>query len=139
MVNDIVMSKVNVFEIKAKLSEYLERAAGGERIVIYRHNTPIAELRAVEERRTEPRPVGPLPGRPTFDLPSSFFEPLPEEELDQWYGVAATDPLSPSWKPQAPSGVRRAGAAPANVRRAGSAQADPPATRGGQRGRRRRS
>jgi prevent-host-death family protein len=82
----MVMSKVNVFEVKAKLSEYLDRALNGERIVICRHNKPVAELRAVETARTEPRPMGPLPGRPVFDIPSSFFEPLTDEELDLWEG-----------------------------------------------------
>jgi prevent-host-death family protein len=86
----MVMFKVNVFEIKAKLSEYLDRAAKGERIVICRHNKPVAELRAVEEARTQPRPVGVLPGRPTFDVPASFFEPLPDEDLHLWDG--ATQP-----------------------------------------------
>jgi prevent-host-death family protein len=85
----MVMFKVNVFEVKAKLSEYLDRAAKGERIVICRHNQPVAELRAVEEVRTEPRPVGPLPGRPAFDVPPSFFDPLPDEDLDMWEGVTA--------------------------------------------------
>jgi prevent-host-death family protein len=81
------MIKVNVFEVKAKLSEYLDRAARGDRIVIYRHNKPVAELRAVEEARTEPRPIGPLPGRPRFKVPASFFEPLPDDELDLWEGI----------------------------------------------------
>jgi antitoxin (DNA-binding transcriptional repressor) of toxin-antitoxin stability system len=90
----MVMSKVNVFEVKAKLSEYLERAARGERIVICRHNRPIAELRAVGDVRTEPRPIGPLPGRPTFDVPASFFEPLSLSELDLWDRVSASDPLA---------------------------------------------
>ncbi len=82
----MVMMMVNVFEIKAKLSEYLDRAADGERIVICRHNKPVAELRAVEDVRAEPRPVGPLPGRPGFDVPSSFFDPLPDEDIDLWEG-----------------------------------------------------
>jgi prevent-host-death family protein len=80
------MLRVNVFEIKAKLSEYLDRAASGERIVICRHNKPIAELRAVEDIRAEPRPVGALAGRPRFDVPSSFFDPLPDEDTDLWDG-----------------------------------------------------
>ena len=84
----MVMSKVNIFEIKAKLSEYLDRAAGGERIVICRHNKPVAELRPVDETRTVDRPIGPLPGRPTFDIPPSFFEPVTDEELDAWEGGA---------------------------------------------------
>lgn len=99
MTYNVVMYKVNVFEVKAKLSEYLDRASRGERIVICRHNTPVAELRAVEGTRTEPRPIGPLPGRPTFDLPPSFFEALPQEELNLWDGMAASDPLSASFPP----------------------------------------
>jgi prevent-host-death family protein len=90
----MVMSKANVFEVKAKLSEYLDRAARGERIVICRHNRPIAELRAVADVRTEPRPIGPLPGRPAFDVPASFLEPLSASELDLWDRVSAGDPLA---------------------------------------------
>jgi prevent-host-death family protein len=80
------MSKVNVAEVKARLSEYLERAAHGERILIHRHNTPVAELGPVLAARTEPRPIGPLPGETPFDVPASFFEPLPDDELDLWEG-----------------------------------------------------
>jgi prevent-host-death family protein len=86
LVKNMVMTKVNVFEIKARLSEYLDRAAQGERIVVCRHNKPVAELRAIEQARTEPRPIGPLPGRPRFDVPASFFEPLPADELELWDG-----------------------------------------------------
>ena len=88
------MIQVNIFEMKAKLSEYLDRASRGERIIVCRHNKPVAELRPLEAVRTEPRPIGPLPGRPQFDVPASFFEPLPDDELDLWEGVAPTDPLS---------------------------------------------
>jgi prevent-host-death family protein len=85
----MVMAKVNIFEVKARLSDYLERAAAGERIVICRHNHPIAELRPVAAERTEPRPVGPLPGRPTFKVSPSFFEPLGDDEIRRWEGGAA--------------------------------------------------
>ncbi len=94
MVYNMVMFKANVVEVKAKLSEYLERAAQGERIVIYRHNTPVAELGPVQSVRTEPRPIGPLPGRPTFEVPPSFFEPMSDEELALWEGMGPDDPLS---------------------------------------------
>ena len=99
------MFRANVFEVKAKLSEYLDRAARGERIIICRHNKPVAELRAVEEVRTEPRPVGPLAGRPTFEIPASFFEPLSDEELDLWEGGSCTDPLSQAWSARAGRGA----------------------------------
>ncbi len=84
MYQNMVMFKVNVFEAKAKLSEYLDRAAAGERIVICRHNRPIAELRPVGVGRTESRPIGPLPGRPTFEVAAAFFEPMSDDELTLW-------------------------------------------------------
>ena len=87
------MSKVNVFEVKAKFSEYLDRAIGGEHIMICRHNKPVAELRAVEQAQATPRPIGPVPGRPTFEVPPSFFEPMSSEELDSWDGRDGADPL----------------------------------------------
>jgi len=94
---------VNLADIKAKLSEYLDRAVAGEHVLICRHNKPIAELRAVANLRTEPRPIGPLPGRPTFDVAPGFFEPMPEAELEQWDGTEATDPLSIPWPGPKPS------------------------------------
>ncbi|MCC7043830.1 MAG: type II toxin-antitoxin system prevent-host-death family antitoxin, partial [Acidobacteria bacterium] len=104
---------VNVFEIKAKFAEYLERVAQGERIVIYRYNKPVAELRPVETARTGPRPIGPLEGRPTFDVPSSFFEPLDEGELRAWEGVASGDPLASAFPPHVPdAGAKGAESAP---------------------------
>lgn len=83
----MVMLKVNIFQAKARLSEYLDRAAQGEQVVICRHNKPVAELRPIEKVRAEPRPVGPLPGRPSFEVAASFFEPLSPEELSLWEGT----------------------------------------------------
>ena len=80
MVIIMIMTMVNVHEVKAKLSEYLDRVARGERIVICKHNKPVAELRAIEETRTEPRPIG--LGKGTFTLGPAFFEPMPDEFLD---------------------------------------------------------
>jgi prevent-host-death family protein len=93
MVNNMVMVKTNVAEFKAKLSEYLDRAVAGERIVICRHNTPVAELLAVEQARREPRAIGRLPGRPTFSLDPSFFDALPDDELERWEGGRAAPGL----------------------------------------------
>ena len=47
----MVMIMVNIFEAKAKLSEYIEAAARGEQVVICKHNQPVAELRPVEQAR----------------------------------------------------------------------------------------
>jgi prevent-host-death family protein len=76
LTNLLVMIRVNIHEIKAKLSEYLERVEQGETVVICRRNVPIAELRSVPPQIDEPRPVGTAPG---FVVPDSFFEPLPED------------------------------------------------------------
>ena len=87
LVKNMVMSKANVFDVKARLSAFVDRAARGERILICRRNKPVAELGPVAEVRTEPRPIGPLPGRPSFDVPPSFFEPIPAEDLEAWEGA----------------------------------------------------
>jgi prevent-host-death family protein len=91
----IVMKVVNVAEAKAKLSEYLDAVAKGEHLLICKRNEPIAELRPIERKRTTPRPIG---GGPyTFGLPESFFEPMPDDWLDQLYnGPVFPDATHPS-------------------------------------------
>jgi len=76
---------VNIYEAKAKLSEFLDLAARGERVLICKRNRPIAELRAVESVRTEPRPIGLARGQ--VAVPDSFFQPLPDDMLDAFDGV----------------------------------------------------
>ena len=86
----MTMIVINIHEAKAKLSEYLDAVADGECVVICKRNRPVAELRAVEQKRTEPRPVG---GGPyTFDVPDSFFEPMPDDWLHEFY----TGPIFPT-------------------------------------------
>lgn len=85
IVKYLVMEKVNVFELKARLSEFLARIEQGERILICRRNRPIAEIRAVDVRQ-EPRPFGGAKGQ--FTVPASFFTPLPAGVLDDFEGRA---------------------------------------------------
>jgi prevent-host-death family protein len=73
--------QLNVQDAKTRLSELLARVERGEEFVIARGGKPVARL----------APIGPLPPRefgfaPGPDLPDSFFEPLPEEELRLWEG-----------------------------------------------------
>jgi len=79
MVILLTMIMVNIHEAKAKLSEYLEAIARGERVLICKRNRPIAELKRIEEKPRAPRPIGGGPHR--FSLPDSFFEPMPDEFL----------------------------------------------------------
>src|SRR3954454_24455122 len=107
----MTMIVVNIHDAKAKLSEYVDAVAGGEQVVICKRNHPVAELRAVEQKRTEPRPIG---GGPyTFDVPDSFFEPMPDDWLDEFYN----GPIFPE-TPKAPRVAEsRASYGPPAVRR----------------------
>jgi prevent-host-death family protein len=81
----MTMIVVNIFEAKAKLSEYLDMAAQGERVLICKRNRPVAELHAVQSARTTPRPIGLARGR--FVVPPSFFDPLPDDILGGFEGA----------------------------------------------------
>ena len=83
----MVMIKINTAEAKARLSHYLERVEGGETVVVCRRNVPIAEIRPLPKRPRERRPVGIDRG---LRVPSSFFEPLPDDLLDAFEGGAGS-------------------------------------------------
>ena len=72
------MTKVNVHDAKTQLSRLLERAHAGEEIIIAKSGKPYARLCPLVA--PEPRRPGLLHGR----VEDSFFEPLPEEELEAW-------------------------------------------------------
>jgi prevent-host-death family protein len=78
MVRIMTMIIVNIYEVKAKLSEYLEAVANGERVLICKRNQPIAELRPVEQKRTQPRILGGVEG---IVMPPAFFDPMPDDFL----------------------------------------------------------
>jgi antitoxin (DNA-binding transcriptional repressor) of toxin-antitoxin stability system len=82
MTNNVTMKKVNVFEIKARLSEYLDMVQKGEQVVICRRNHPIAELRAVHVKASSERLLGGM----HLDLPSTFFDALPADLEGAFYG-----------------------------------------------------
>ena len=71
---------VNVREAKTHFYELLERAHGGETIVLAKAGKPYAKLVPLEAPQ-ERRP-GALKGK--IKLTKEFFEPLPEKELAAW-------------------------------------------------------
>ena len=77
------MTTVTVHAAKTHLSRLILRAAAGEEIVIVRGKTPVARLTAIP-----PQPVKRKFGayRGEFEVPDSFFEPLPESELAAFEG-----------------------------------------------------
>jgi antitoxin (DNA-binding transcriptional repressor) of toxin-antitoxin stability system len=81
------MIRLNIHDAKTHLSRYLDRLAEGEVIVLCKRNVPIAEIRGLPARRTSPRPIGLAKGM--FEVPESFFDPLPEEVLGAFEGSEA--------------------------------------------------
>ncbi len=79
--------KLNIHEAKTRLSDAIAHAEAGERVLICKRNTPVAELRALPKPGVKPRPFGLLKGR--FHIPPHFFEPLPESLLDEFEGRSA--------------------------------------------------
>jgi prevent-host-death family protein len=83
----MTMILINIHEAKAKLSEYVEAARKGERVLICRHNRPVAELRPVDEAQTGPRDLSPMYAGATF-MTAAFFDPMSRQELEVWEGSA---------------------------------------------------
>jgi antitoxin (DNA-binding transcriptional repressor) of toxin-antitoxin stability system len=73
----MVMIRVSISQAKAELSRLLRAARSGEAVVICDHNVPVAELRALPAANRQKRKLG--PERPGFEIPASFFEPLPDD------------------------------------------------------------
>ncbi len=72
------MKIVNIHEAKTAFSRLVDRAHSGEEIVVAKAGIPWARLVPLEQ------PEERRPGRYPDTIPETFFEPLPEEELDQW-------------------------------------------------------
>jgi prevent-host-death family protein len=72
------MTIVGVHEAKTHLSRLLERVRAGEVIVIARNGEPVARLCPLEPALRR------APGLLSGTVDESFFEPLPDEELEAW-------------------------------------------------------
>jgi prevent-host-death family protein len=76
------MANVSVYNARAEFSQLIERALGGEEIVITRRGKPAVRLVPVEQGPPKRTP-GALKG--LFTVPESFFDPLPDEIIDAFY------------------------------------------------------
>ncbi|MBV9303150.1 MAG: type II toxin-antitoxin system Phd/YefM family antitoxin [Acidobacteriaceae bacterium] len=72
---------VTVHQAKTNLSRLIQKAAGGEEIIISRGSKPVARLLPVGEVKGKRQP-GSLKGK--LFVGPEFFEPLPAEELSAW-------------------------------------------------------
>ena len=81
-----MVAQVNVHEAKTQFSKLLDRAHGGEEIIVAKAGKPYARLVPIERPTKPVREPGRLKGL-VPDLPESFFfDLLPEEELRLWEG-----------------------------------------------------
>lgn len=78
---------VNIHEAKTHLSRLVERAHGGEEIILAKAGKPYAKLVPIE-----PSVRSRQPGRLAGRITEAFFEPLPEDELRTWEGEAPESP-----------------------------------------------
>ena len=74
------MPKFTIRAAKANLPHLLALVEAGDEVIIVRGEVPVARLVpfAVKPRRK----AGSMKGQ--FEVPDSFFEPLPPEELKAW-------------------------------------------------------
>jgi antitoxin (DNA-binding transcriptional repressor) of toxin-antitoxin stability system len=56
----------------------------GETILLCKRNVPVAEIRPVPIKPKSKRPIGLAKGK--FEVPPAFFEPLPDDVLNSFYG-----------------------------------------------------
>ena len=84
------METVTIHKAKTELSKLLKRVEAGEEIIIARGDKPIAKLIPAEPVEKKSRGYGAWKGK--FTIPGSFFDPLPDDELDAWEGKYGFDP-----------------------------------------------
>jgi prevent-host-death family protein len=75
------METVTIHAAKTTLSQLLARVEAGEEIVLARGKVPIARLVPYQPVKPK-RQFGALRGVVSVD--QTFFEPLPDDELDAW-------------------------------------------------------
>ncbi len=73
------MNQVNIHEAKTHLSRLI---AEGEEVIIARYGEPVAKLIPIRPK-SEPRKPGSAKDR--FEIPDSFFDPLPDNVIDGFY------------------------------------------------------
>lgn len=79
------MIQINIHDAKTNLSKYLAKLENEGKIVICKHNKPIAEIIPIKPvKHQNCRPIGLAEGE--FTVPPSFFEPLPEEYIRLFHG-----------------------------------------------------
>jgi antitoxin (DNA-binding transcriptional repressor) of toxin-antitoxin stability system len=79
------MVKATIFEAKTNLSALIKKVEKGETVIITsgRKKTPVAKLEPIQPVVKKRLGAMEIPG---YEIPESFWDPLPEEELRLWEG-----------------------------------------------------
>jgi len=80
----MVVKRVNIHDAKTNLSRYLADLKPGDVLVLCNRNRPVAELRTLKKKSARVPRIGVAKGE--FEVPDSFFEPLPDELLKAFRG-----------------------------------------------------
>jgi prevent-host-death family protein len=85
------MPTFTVHQAKTRLSQLIAQAEAGEEIIIARGHEPAVRLVPISVKKPK-RVFGAYKGE--FEVPDSFFDPLPEKELAAFEGAYSTDAIS---------------------------------------------
>ena len=79
------MVTATIFEAKTNLSALLKKVEEGETVIITsgRKKTPVARLEPIVPVTKKRLGAMQIPG---YEIPESFWDPLPEDELKLWEG-----------------------------------------------------
>ena len=80
----MVVNRVNMHDAKTNLSKYLAELKPGETLVLCNRNQPVAELRSLRKKALPKPRIGAAAGK--FEVPNSFFDPLPDEIIKAFSG-----------------------------------------------------
>ena len=84
------MTTITLDKAQHDLATLIERALAGEEIVIATPSaaavklSPVPQIEAFDAATARKRGYGSMQGQ--FEVPDSFFDPLPEDELKLWEG-----------------------------------------------------
>ena len=78
------MSTISVEEINRDPREFLRRIEAGEEMLVTQNQRPLAEVKPLVPRRSDPRPYGLAAGQ--FTVPADFDSPMPEDVLADFEG-----------------------------------------------------
>src|SRR5438105_2368651 len=85
----MTMVKLNLHEVKAQLSKYIEMVEAGETVIVCKRNEPVAEIRPIAKKKKKTPQLGWADG--AYKVPEDL-KTLSAEDLVQWEGDE-NDPL----------------------------------------------